>query len=101
MSVITEFTQYVEDLAKAAGAIAGLTVAVVIASEKIARCIPTNWKNKTVRIIAKTLYYFFATLGLKAPDIAAVKDGKIVTNMEAIAQETIDKQPETTVTESK
>lgn len=90
MTIIAVFNEYIDDASKAAGSVAGLVVAVVIASEKIARCIPTNFKNKTIQRVARIAYGFFAILGLKAPDIVQIKDGKIVTNAEAIAQSVVD-----------
>lgn len=101
MSIITEIGAYLDELTNTVGKAAGLTVAIVIAAEKIARCIPTNFNNKPLQVVARFFYSIFAVIGLKAPDIAKIQDGKIVTNIEAIAQEVIDKQPETTVTEPK
>lgn len=101
MTAVAEFGQYIDDLAKVAGSIAGLVLAVVVASEKIARLIPTNFKCKPLQRIARIFYTIFAVIGLKAPDIAAIKDGKIVTNIEAVAQEVVNQQPETAAAEPK
>lgn len=101
MTIIAQFSQYIDDASNAAGSIAGLVLAVVIASEKIARLIPTNFKCKPLQRVARFFYAIFAVIGMKTPDIAAIQDGKIITNIEAVAQETINKQPDTAASEPK
>lgn len=94
MTIFADAENYVNEFG-------ALAIAVVIVSEKIARCIPTTFNNKILEKIAKFFYTVFAVIGLKAPDIAAIQDGKIVTNIEAVAQAVIDKQPESAEVEPK
>lgn len=95
IQTIEIWTKAFTALAVAVGAFAGLVAAIVVASEKIARVIPTNWDNKFLRVLFKSLYVFFATVGMKVPDIAKIENGKIVTNVEAIAQKVVDGQTTT------
>lgn len=88
MTIIATLGEYIDDINDNFAKLAGAIAFIVMCFNRAAKLTPFHCKNKYLQWVCRKAYYIFAVLGMNVPDIAGMRDGKIVTTQEAEANKT-------------